>query len=353
VVTGTVTNFFIVMKRKTITIRGVAAAAGVSHQTVSRVINNRPDDSHKTRQRVNQIIKELGYQPSAIARSLINKRSFTLGIVTAGLQYAGPSLTLNGIIHQTEEQGYTLLLNSLPTFDAHNIQPLLNSLYARRVDGIIWAVPEISNNRDWLQTLLLKLPIPIIFLTMETRPIVSIISIDNYAGGCLAVKHLIEQGYQHIGHISGPLDWWEARQRKQAWEDTLHAEGRQTAENHWVQGNWSAKSGERAINQLLDIYTEMDAIFVANDQMALGVLKVACQLGLQVPHELAIAGFDNLLESAYYWPPLTTIKQDFKQLGSIGVHKLVEVIESRRSGETEIKPVHYSLQPELIVRGTT
>lgn len=341
------------MKRKTVTIRDVAAAAGVSHQTVSRVINNRPDVSDETRQRVNDIIVTLGYQPSAIARSLINQRSFTLGIVTAGLQYAGPSLTLNGIIHQTEEEGYTLLVKSLPTFNAENIQPLLNSLYARRVDGIIWAVPEVGNNRDWIDTLLPKLPIPMIFLTMETQPQVSIISIDNYSGGCLAVKHLVDKGYQHIGHISGPLDWWEARQRKQAWEDTLLSNGMHITENSWMKGNWSAKSGERAVIQLLNAFSGMDAIFVGNDQMALAVLKVACQQGLRVPQDLAIVGFDNLLESAYYWPPLTTVKQDLQHLGKIGVQKLVELIELRQAGEAEIEPVNVSIQTELIVRGTT
>ena len=337
------------MKQR-VTIRDVAAAAGVSHQTVSRVINHRPDVAEETRRRVWQIIEELNYHPSAIARSLTRQRSFTLGVVTAGLKYVGPSRTLNGITKQAEEMGYTLVLKELPRFDANDIQPLLNSLMARQVDGIIWAVPEIGTNRVWLEGQLPELAAPIIFLTMRARPGLSSVSVDNYKGGCLATEHLLQQGYQQIGHISGPLDWWEARQRMAGWQDTLRQAGRPVADHHWAAGNWSAASGERAIGPLLDAYPEMDAMFVANDQMALGVLQVACRQGLRVPQDLAVVGFDGIPETAYYWPPLTTVYQDLRELGCTAVRELTKAVEAGYQQEAPVSPVTLSLQPELIVR---
>jgi DNA-binding LacI/PurR family transcriptional regulator len=335
---------------KKVTIRDVAAAAGVSHQTVSRVINNRPDVAEETRRRVWQVIEELRYQPSAIARSLIQQRSFTLGVVIAGLKYVGPSRTLNGITKQAEEMGYMLLLKELPSFDTNDVQPLLNSLRARQVDGIIWAVPEVGSNRDWLQSQPPGLSVPMIFLTMQTRSDLSIVSVDNYIGGRIATEHLLEQGYRHIAHISGPLDWWEARQRKAGWQDALFEAGIQVADHHWESGNWSSASGEQAIRRLLDGYPEMEALFVANDQMALGVLQVACQKGFQVPQDLAVVGFDGIPETAYYWPPLTTVHQDQQRLGCTAVRELVQIIEASQQSKAVVDPKTISLQPELIVR---
>jgi len=150
-------------KGKRITIKHVAQEASVSTQTVSRVLNDRPDVAPETRQRVKEIIDRLGYQPSALARSLIHQRSYTLGVVTAGLKFIGPSRTLNGITFQAEEMGYALLLKELPGFDTNDVEPILDSLIARQVDGIIWAVPEVGDNRDRVLVRLTELPVPIPF----------------------------------------------------------------------------------------------------------------------------------------------------------------------------------------------
>ena len=337
---------------KRVTIRDVAAAAGVSHQTVSRVLNDRPDVAEETRAAIWRIIAELNYQPSAIARSLIHQRSLTLGIVTAGLKYDGPSRTLNGITKQAEELGYILLLKELPDFYANHIQPLLNSLLERRVDGILWAVPEVGNNRAWLDDQLGGLAVPMIFLTMQARPGVSVVAVDNYAGGRMATEHLLEQGYRRIGHITGPLDWWEARQRRAGWQDALLAAGIQVADHHWESGNWSSSSGEQAIRRLLEHYPDMDAVFVANDQMALGVLHVACAKGLRVPQDLGVVGFDGIPEAAYYWPPLTTVYQDQQKLGGAAVRELVQIIEANQQDKAAVEPKTILHRPELIVRGS-
>jgi LacI family transcriptional regulator len=335
---------------KKITIRDVAAAAGVSHQTVSRVLNDRPDVAGETRERVLQVIRELEYQPSAIARSLTQQRSLTLGVVTAGLDYVGPSRTLNGIAEQTERMGYALLLKELPRFDTRDLEPLFRSLIARQIDGIIWAVAEVGDNRAWLQEQLGRLPVPIIFLTMQARQDVLIVAVDNYAGGRMATEHLLEQGYRNIGHISGPLDWWEARQRKLGWQDALQAAGLPPSDMHSEEGDWSSPSGELAIGRLLAGYPEMDAVFVGNDQMALSVLQTACRRGLRVPQDLAVVGFDGLPETAHYWPPLTTVYQDQQLLGRTAVEELVRMLESGVKGADDNEPRSVLLQPELIVR---
>jgi LacI family transcriptional regulator len=334
---------------KRTTIKQVAKMAGVSTQTVSRVINDRPDVSPETRERIQQVIEELDYHPSALARSLIQQRSYTLGVVTAGLKYIGPSRTLNGITNKAEELGYALLLEELPQFDTEDIKPLLQNLLARHVDGIVWAVPEVGDNRRWVDEILNDVPVPVVFLTMQPRPGVSTVSVDNYPGGALATQHLLEQGRRQIGHISGPQDWWEARQRKQAWQHTLKNASIRVADSHCTEGNWSSSSGEAAFMQLLQSYPEMDAVFVGNDQMALSVLQVANRRGIRIPHDLAVVGFDNITESAYFWPALTTINHNQHELGCRAVQELVNQVEALHRNE-KIEPQNILLLTELVIR---
>jgi LacI family transcriptional regulator len=337
---------------KRTTIKQVAKIAGVSTQTVSRVINNRPDVSPETRERIQQIIEELDFQPSALARSLIQQRSYTLGVVTAGLKFIGPARTINGITNQAEKLGYALLLEELLQFDIDNIKPILQNLLARHVDGIVWAVPEVGDNRRWVDEILNNVPVPVVFLTMRPRPGVSTVSVDNYLGGVIATQHLLDQGRRHIGHISGPLDWWEARQRKLAWQDTLNTAGIKINDGHCSEGNWSSSSGETAFESLLLSYPEMDAVFVANDQMAISVLQIANRQGLRIPADLAVVGFDNMAESAYFWPALTTINQNQHELGCRALQEVVSQIEAAHHNE-KIEPQNILLSPNLIVRDSS
>jgi LacI family transcriptional regulator len=339
--------------RKKTTIYEVAKEAGVSRQTVSRVLNDRPDVSRETRKRIKDIMERLEYHPSAIARSLRSQKSFTLGVVTAGLKFVGPSRTLSGITQEAEVLGYGLLLKELASFSANNVYPMLQLFKAHHVDGIIWAAPEIGDNRNWLEDLPSELGIPIIFLTMERRENVSLVFIDNYFGGRLATEHLIGLGRTRVGHISGPLDWWEARQRKQAWEDALADAGFPTEERMWTEGNWSSKSGKFAISELLDKFPEMDAIFVSNDQMALSVLQTAAERGIKVPDDLAVIGFDGIPESEFYSPSLSTIYQNQDEMGRTAVQELVRLVDEKLQDEEPISPGQISLKPELIVREST
>jgi LacI family transcriptional regulator len=335
--------------RNRVTIVDVADEAGVSKQTVSRVLNNRPDVAIETRQRVREVIERLGYKPSAVARSLTRQRSFTLGIVTAGLKYIGPSQTLNGIADKAEELGYALLLIELPSFETKDIQPIIDSLITRQVDGIIWAVQEAGENRAWVEDQVITLPVPIIFLTMAKRENLSIVAVDNFSGAKMATQHLIERGCRKIGHVTGPMDWWESRQRKAGWEAALKEAGCENSYTYWAEGNWSSRSGATAFETLLNKYPDMDGVFVANDQMAVSVLQIAHQRNLRIPQDLAVVGFDGIAEAAYFWPALTTVNQNHQELGRIAVKEIVSMIDSHRE-EREIEPISILLQPELIVR---
>lgn len=342
-------NLIMNTKKKRPTIKQVAEASGVSTQTVSRVINNRPDVADDTRKRVKNVIKEIGYQPSAIARSLIRNRSYTLGVLTAGLKYIGPNRTLNGITNMAEQAGYSLLLKELPHYNANDIRPIINEFISRHVDGIIWAAPEIGDNREWVENFSNDLNIPFVFLTMAPREGLSIISVDNYYGGQLAMRHLVKNGYSHIAHISGPMEWWEAQERFKAWKDIAHESGQNASERCWSEGNWSSASGRKTAEDLLSKYPEMDAIFVANDQMALGALSVINSRGLQVPDDIAIVGFDNIAESEYFWPSLTTIQHDNIQVGTLAVKEIIRIINAVEADE-DLECQVTMLKPELLVR---
>jgi LacI family transcriptional regulator len=332
------------------TIKQVAKIAEVSTQTVSRVVNDHPDVAPETRNRVRLVIDQLGYQPSALARSLIQQRSYTLGVVTAGLRETGPSRTLNGITSAAEEDGYSLLLKELSRFDIGDVAPVFQALLARHVDGIIWAVPEVGENRNWIHNQSFDLKIPVVYLTMEPVETLTAVSVDNHEGGKMAVSHLLEQGYRHIGHISGPLDWWEARQRMSAWKETLVSSGLEARDEYWTEGNWSSASGRLGAERLFEQYPELDSIFVGNDQMALGVIQFASRRGLKIPQDLGLVGFDDIPESAYFCPPLTTVQQDQHAVGKEAVEETIRMITSLWSESEQTEPKSIILPPSLVVR---
>jgi LacI family transcriptional regulator len=332
-----------------VTIRDVAAAAGVSRQTVSRVLNKKPDVAKETRQRVLEVIDRLDYRPSSIARSLTQGRSYTLGVVSYGLQYFGPSHTLVGIEHQANEMGYTLHLSLVQQPATSGVQ-ILHDMLSYHVDGIIWAVSEIGNNRDWTEHEICHLDVPVVFLDTRPCPGLSVVNIDNRRGGYLATKHLLDQGYQRIGLITGPLDWWSAQQRKSGWQDALEEAGAVVEDRLIVEGTWSAASGERGLRRLLEQHPDVDAVFACNDQMALGALKMTREMSLQVPEDLAIVGYDDVPEAPFFSPPLSTVRQDLHELGRCAVQELGRLVEVKQQELPDVQSKTIVLQPELIVR---
>jgi DNA-binding LacI/PurR family transcriptional regulator len=270
--------------------------------------------------------------------------------VTAGLRFIGPSRTLSGITAAAESRGYSLLLKELPQFDTADITPIFQALHDRHVDGIIWAVPEVGHNHKWIQHNRLERGIPMVYLAMEPRDDLLVVSIDNYQGARMAVKHLHEQGYRHIGHVAGPMDWWEAQQRMRGWQDTLRDLGINPEANHCAEGTWSSASGAQAMEKLFAQYPEMDAVFVGNDQMALGVIQVVAEKGFRIPVDLGIVGFDNIPESAYFSPSLTTIQQDQYKIGQVAVEQIIQIMESTAQGSESVTFNSSVLSPVLVIR---
>ena len=336
-------------RKKRVTIKDVAQAAKVSTQTVSRVMNKFSYVSGETRQRVEMVVEQLGYHPSTLARSLSQQRSYTLGIVTFDLKYIGPSRTLNGIADKADELGYMLLMKELDNFNTNRTDDVIDSLLARQVDGILWAVPEIRDNHVWVKERLEKTPVPVLFIAMQPRNGISSVATDNYQGGVMAIQHLLECGRKKIGHISGPRGWWEADERRRGWRETMGAAGFDASEQHCAEGNWSSISGEQAFIQLLESFPDMDAVFVANDQMALSVLREANRRGISIPDQLAVVGFDGIPESAYFYPSLTTVSQDLPLLGGQAVQNIVEMIQARQGSQPIISQSRF-IQPTLVVR---
>lgn len=320
------------MRQHRVTISQVAQEAGVSKQTVSRVLNNRPDVAEDTRRRVLQVVEALGYRPSPIARSLSRGESHTIGVVGYGLEYFGPSHVLSGIEKEANRLGYTPLLNLIRQPERNDVVAIIDDLLARQVDGIIWAVPEIGDNYAWVESIQPRLQVPLIFLSARPRPGLLVINVDNRLGGRMATEHLLTRGYRHIGVITGPIAWWNAEERRLGWQDALEAAGVPVDPRLIVEGDWTAASGERALHRLLDLNPKLDAIFACNDQMALGVIRAAYTLGLRIPDDLALVGFDDIPEAAYFCPSLTTVHQEVIELGRLAVTECVRLLQEELHG---------------------
>jgi LacI family transcriptional regulator len=327
-----------------VTIREVARMCGVSMQTVSRVINDRPDVSPATRSAVEAAIASVGFKPNQVARSLVQRRSRTLGVIAAGLRYFGVAQTLNGITEESQAAGYGLLLREVPGSDDVDLLPVIEFLVAHRVEGIIFAAPELGRN---LATVRDRVPAgspPMIFLKSGPSPESSTIAIDNFGGARLAVGHLVGLGRRRIGHLAGPLDWREARDRHDGWRDAVAAAGLEPGP--MVAGTWTSASGEAAFEEMLALDPTIDAVFAGNDQMALGVLRVAHERGIAVPADLAVVGFDGLDEGAQFTPSLTTVRQPLGELGRLAVRRLLADL---RDEPSEVSPSGV-LATELVIR---
>lgn len=336
-----------------ITIVDVAHQANVSAGTVSNALTGKRPVAEDTHTRIMQAILDLGYQPNLLARGLVNQRSQTLGIVASGLEYYGPSRTLIGIDQEANALGYSLLLDLLHNPLESNVDALLNLLSARRVDGIIWSVHDIGNNRTWVAPERLKQLPPIVFLTMNPQPGVTIINPDSYKGAQMATQHLLQLGRRSIGLISGPHLWWEARERLRGWRECLQAAGRDASDSQVVTGDWKAASGETGLVTLLEKQPEIDAVFVANDDMALGVLRAAHRMGKRVPEDLAVVGYDNMPTAPYFWPALTSVRPRLLDMGKAAIQTLHGMVEAKRLGREISMGEVQTFGPELIVREST
>lgn len=330
-----------------ITIRDIAEGCNVSVQTVSRVINNRPDVSPATRQKIENFIAKSGYRPNAVARSLVSRRSQTLGVIIGGLRYISVGYTLTGINEACEKAGYSLMIKEFLDFKSVDITPLILTMVENQVEGIIYAAPDLNDNVSHFQSHLPAACPPIIFIKSQPNEKFTTISIDNYGGACKAVEHLIEVGCRHIGHISGSLSWLEARQRKQGWKDTLQKHGLKLHDASCLEGDWTGESGIELFPRLLQRYPNLDGLFVSNDEMAMGVIRYANANGIRIPDDIAIVGFDNQKESAFLTPSISTVTHPLREMGKLATNTMISMIENE---DEFYQPIQITLETNLIVR---
>jgi DNA-binding LacI/PurR family transcriptional regulator len=333
---------------KRVPIRQVAEEAGVSIQTVSRVTNDHPDVAPETRRRVLEVVERLGYQPSRIARAM-RGHSRTIGVIGYGLEYFGTSRTLSGIELRASALGFTFILSLVRQPETIDADRILNDMLSRHVDGLVWAIPEIGENMARIREKAPDLPVPIIFTDATPGPTIHVVENDNLEGGKMAVEHLIAQGSVAIGLITGPLRWRSARQRKLGWAEALATAGISPDETFLAEGDWNADSGATGLQRLLFAHPELEAVFVSNDQMALGAIQTTRKVGLRVPQDLRIIGYDDIPEAGFFCPPLSSIHQQMLDLGCRAVDELVYLIDCWQSEETA-EPRAITILPELVVR---
>jgi DNA-binding LacI/PurR family transcriptional regulator len=312
----------------------VARLAGVSHQTVSRVVNNHPSVRLTTRNRVLDAMRELDYRPNNLARSLVTSRTHRVGVICFDLRFFGPSSTLIAIERAAHDRGYGIAFASMTDLAGDEAAQALHVLDAQRIDGLIVIAPNQA-----AVDAIGRLPrtLPVVALEAELSRAVSVVAVDQRCGARLATQHLLDLGHRTVWHVAGPEDWNEARLRAEGWRDTLVANGARIPPAH--QGDWTSRSGYAAG---LDLAARDDvtAVFAANDQMALGVLRAFHEKGLAVPAQRSVVGFDDVPEAEFFVPGLTTVRQDFDAVGRKGLERLVALIEGgpRRRRVTLIEP---------------
>jgi DNA-binding LacI/PurR family transcriptional regulator len=329
-------------RRRAAVMADVGRLAGVSHQTVSRVINGSSHVRPETREKVLAAMRELDYRPNSVARALVTGRSNTLGVVSFDTTLYGPASTLFGIERAAHEAGYYVIVASLTALDHASVIDGVERLRLHGVDGIVVIAPQEDAGDA-----LLDAPGEIPLVAVEAGPAdaVPVVAIDQFAGAAAGTRHLLDLGHETVWHVAGPQDWLEARQRLDGWRVTLAAAGAEVPEP--LVGDWSARAGYD-LGRRLSTDPGVTAVFVANDQMALGVLRAMHEAGRPIPDRVSVVGFDDVPEAPFFMPPLTTVRQDFNEMGSRGVHLLLRMMEAGRR-----LPPPSGLEPELIVRAST
>jgi DNA-binding LacI/PurR family transcriptional regulator len=320
----------------------VARLAGVSYQTVSRVLHDSPHVRRDTRERVLAAIRQLDYRPNSVAQALVTGRSRTLGVVSFDTTLFGPASTLLGIEEAAHAAGYVVSIVSLKSLSRALVLEAIERLRRQGVDGIVVIAPQKS-----AVDALLRLPAAVPVVAVEGGPdeTVPVVAVDQLGGAAAATRHLLDLGHRTVWHVAGPSDWLEAEQRADGWRSALEAAGAPVPP--LLRGDWSARSGYEA-GQRLVAAEGVTAVFVANDQMALGLLRLLHEVGREPPAGISVVGFDDIPEAAYFHPPLTTVRQDFAEVGRRCLHLVLGQIESGvRSWSRVVIPA------ELVVRKST
>lgn len=327
-----------------LTIRDVAKHAGVSHQTVSRVINGDALVTPETRAKVDAAIAELGYQPNAIARSLAAGRSKTLACLAPNLTDYTFARIIEGAEAECRQHGFFLISSSAP--DEATFAALINELApSRRIEGVLVINPYIDN-----RTHSLPKNFPVVFVGGHPRDGLDVdaVTLDDEGAARSAVQHLIGLGHKHIAMITGPLIEDCTQDRITGYRAALKKAKIKVDASAIVEGDWSASSAHQALLHLMQSQQPPTAIFAQNDRMALGALRAARDLGLSVPEQLAVIGLDDMPLASYFDPPLTTMRQDMFGIGRTAAQLLVRAVEQPHVQHQQLRA-----PAELIVRQST
>lgn len=319
----------------------VAERAGVAPVTVSRVANGQESVRPETRRRVQEAMTELGYRANTAARALATGRFGTIGVIAFDLTAVGNLYIADAVIRQAQHAGMAVNLATLDAADDASLQAAIQRLTSLAIDGLIVVEARI------LDTPNLRLPSNLPVVVAEGAPDIGYpaVGVDHGAGAIAATEHLLELGHRTVHHISGLPDSHPSARRRQAWQRTLRRHGCDIAEP--IAGDWSAESGYRAGLELLTD-PGVTAVFAANDQMAVGVLRAAAELGRRVPEDLSVVGYDDSEVAGYLTPPLTSVRQDLAGVGRSCVDLLVDSIHGNEPDwSTRL------LRPQLVVRQST
>ncbi len=333
-------------RAKHVTIQQVAEEAGVSIQTVSRVINNRSDVSEETRQRIREIMGRLNYQPFAIARGLASNRTYTLGLVT--VDFADPwfSQVVTGAEQEAHEQGYCFMLGS-SACNPTDEPKFLRLLTERHVDGILFVRASCAEESKHLLRMK-EMGVPVVTTGFHPRGWdLTVVDVANVGGARKATEYLIGLGHRQIAMITGPLDWNSAHDRKDGYIQALEANGISPNSQLIVEASWLHKDGYVGMKTLLERGAPFTAIFAQNDRLARGAISALHERGLRVPEDISIIGYDDIPEAEFSDPPLTTVRQPMRTIGEAATRLLIQMIENRETTSNQVL-----FDTELIVRSS-
>jgi DNA-binding LacI/PurR family transcriptional regulator len=318
----------------------VARLAGVSHQTVSRVLNEHPNVRPLTRERVLAAVRELAYRPNAAARTLVTRRTHTLGVITSDTMLYGPTSMLYGF-ERAAHDAYFVSVASLPALDRRSMLDAVERFLGQGIEGII-----VIATVDTAVAALGHVPpeVPLVAVGCGTRASVTSVAIDNAAGAAAATRYLLGLGHKTVYHLAGPLSCLDAKERVDGWRQALREAG--ADEPAVLAGDWSASSGYELGGQLA-ADSGLTAVFCGNDTMALGIIRALTERGLRVPGDVSVVGFDDVPEAGYYLPPLSTVRQDFGELGRHALSTLIDRMSGAIPAGRRVR-----VAPELIVRAS-
>ncbi len=325
------------------TLRDVAQKAGVSHQTVSRVINGSLDVLPETRALVEAAIAEMGYRPNAIARSMARGQSHTLACISPNLTDFTFASVIEGAEVEARQHKYFMLSSSAS--DPESFRELVDELVGhRRVDGLIVINPYADQRFEFIPK---DFPLVFVGASAHEKNICSV-SLDDEKVAYEATRHLIGLGHTSIALVTGPMEEDCSQDRAEGYRRALSEAGIAFDESMVIEGDWSATSGQDALLSFIEQGRVPTAVFAQNDRMAMGVLRAARDANIKVPTQLAVIGVDDMPLSSYFDPPLTTMRQDIPRIGREATRMLLDMIQKKTTETCDLK-----LNAELVVRQST